>query len=139
MQNKFPQNTRALLNWTWADIEPFYQELQMRELNANSVDAWLKDWSDLISHHDELFTRLYIATTQFTADQEVEQRFNSFIETIQPRVKAADQALKKKLLDSQLEPKDFELPLRKMRAEARIFRGRTRPSCSVGTSPFELH
>jgi oligoendopeptidase F len=122
MQNKFPQNTQALLDWTWADIEPFYQELQTRELDANSVDAWLKDWSDLLSYLDELFTRLYIATTQFTADQEIEQRFNTFIEAIQPHVKAADQALKKKLLDSQLEPKNFELPLRKMRAEARIFR-----------------
>ena len=127
MQNEFPQNIQALLEWTWADIEPFFHELQIFELDANSVDTWLKDWSDLTSYLDELFTRLYIATTQFTADREVERRFNIFIESIQPRVKVADQALKKKLLDSQLEPKGFELPLRKMRTEARIFRATNLP------------
>ena len=122
MQNKFPQDTNALLQWTWADIEPFYQELQTTRLTASNVDAWLKDWSDLISQVDELFTRLYIATTQFTADKEVEQRFNTFIESIQPNAKAADQVLKKNLLDSKLDPKGFDLPLRKMRTEAGLFR-----------------
>ncbi len=77
MKNVFPQDTKTLSQWSWAEIEPFYQELQARQLKAGNVDDWLKDWSDLISHLDELFTRLYIATTQFTADPEVEQRFNA--------------------------------------------------------------
>ena len=122
MQNKFPSDTQTLLQWSWAEIEPLYQELRHCELNASSVDIWLKDWSDLISHIDEMFTRLYIASTQYTSDPNIEARFNTFIESIQPNAKAADQILKKKLLDSQLEPKDFDLPLRKMRTEAALFR-----------------
>ncbi len=122
MKNVFPQDTKTLSQWSWAEIEPFYQELQARQLKAGNVDDWLKDWSDLISHLDELFTRLYIATTQFTADPEVEQRFNAYIEAIQPKARAADQELKKKLLDSKLEPKGFDLPLRKMRTEAALYR-----------------
>ena len=91
MQNKFPQNTQSLLQWTWPDIEPFYTELQAPILTAGNVDAWLKDWSDLTSYVDELFTRLFIATTQYTADAGVEKRFNDYIESIQPKSKAAGQ------------------------------------------------
>ena len=122
MKNKFPQDTKTLIAWSWADVEPFYRELQAVELQTANLEAWLKDWSDLISHLDELFTRLYIATTQYTADADVEQRFNTYIETIQPQARTADQALKNKLLDSQLEPAGFDLPLRKMRTEAALYR-----------------
>ena len=127
MQNKFPQNTQSLLQWTWPDIEPFYTELQAPILTAGNVDAWLKDWSDLTSYVDELFTRLFIATTQYTADAGVEKRFNDYIESIQPKSKAADQVLKEKLLESRLEPQGFELPLRKMRTEAELFRASNLP------------
>ncbi len=122
MKNKFPRDTQALLGWTWREIELFYQELNTVELQTANLDAWLKDWSDLISHLDETYTRLFISTTQSTADPDVEQRFNTFIESIQPNARAADQELKKKLLDSRLEPKGFELPLRKMRTEASLYR-----------------
>ncbi|HEY3310109.1 MAG TPA: M3 family oligoendopeptidase [Anaerolineales bacterium] len=122
MENKFPLDTKALMQWTWTDIEPFYQELQRPELTLGNVSTWLKDWSDLISHVDELYTRLFIATTQYTADADVEKRFNTFIESIQPKARTADQMLKEKLLASQLDPPGFELPLRKMRTEAGLFR-----------------
>lgn len=122
MFNKFPQDTQALLGWTWQEIEPFYKELQAPALSAENVNAWLKDWSDLTSHIDELYTRLFIATTQFTSDKDVERRFTGFIESIQPNVRSADQLLKEKLLESRLAPKDFELPLRKMQTEAGLFR-----------------
>ncbi len=127
MKNKFPKDTEALLKWTWKEVQPFYQELRERDLNEGSVDAWLKDWSDLASHLDELYTRLFIATTQYTADAEIERRFNDFIESIQPNAKAAEQELKKKLLGSALQPRDFELPLRKMRTEAGLFRAENLP------------
>ena len=127
MQNEYPQDTEALLNWKWADIEPFYRELSARELSAANVNDWLKDWSDLLSQVDELYTRLYTATTQYTADKAIEQRFNTFIESIQPNIRTADQTLKRKLLDSHLEPKGFDLPLRKMRTEAGIFREKNLP------------
>jgi len=128
MKNIFPQDTQALLEWSWEAIEPFYQELQAGALSAANVETWLKDWSDLISHVDELFTRLYIASTQHTSDEDVEKRFNAFIEIIQPRVKAADQSLKTKLLaQSQLNPQGFELPLRKMRTEAALFKSDNLP------------
>jgi len=122
MPNKFPLDTASLMNWTWTEIQPFFQSLQTQDLNHKNVDSWLKDWSDLSSHIDELYTRLFIATTRFTADTDVEQRYVNFIESIQPHVKAAEQDLKKKLLDTKLEPQGFDLPLRKMRTEAALFR-----------------
>lgn len=127
MKNIFPKNTTSLLQWSWTEIEPFYNELSSVELNPANVNAWLKDWSDLISHVDELYTRLYIATTQYTADNRTEQNYNHFIDTIQSNAKTADQLLKQKLLESNLEPDDFELPLRKMRTEAGLFRSENLP------------
>lgn len=122
MKNQFPKDTQSLLEWKWADIEPFYQELLSLELTAENANGWLKDWSDLTSQVDELFSRLYIATTQHTADPEIAQRFNSFLDSIQPLYKTFDQKLKQKLLASRIEPAGFELPLLKMRTEASLYR-----------------
>jgi oligoendopeptidase F len=127
MLKNLPKSTEALLNWNWAEIEPHYRDLQARPLSAASVDAWLKDWSNLLSCVDELFTRLYIATTQYTTDAEIERKFNAYIETIQPQARAADQALKEKLLGSQLEPKGFETVMRKLRADAALYRAENLP------------
>ena len=70
----------------------------------------------------EAYSRLHLATTLNTADAESEQHFNTFIGEVYPQVEAAEQQLKQKLLDSQLEPPGFEIPLRNMRAEAALFR-----------------
>jgi len=46
---------------------------------------------------DEMFTRLYIKTTQYTNDSDIEARFNEFIEQIQPKFRTLDEKLQKKL------------------------------------------
>jgi hypothetical protein len=58
----YPDNTETLLKWTWAEIEPRYQELQTLELNTGNVDAWLKEWSDLTRHVFKIQTRLSVRT-----------------------------------------------------------------------------
>src|SRR5690606_10121034 len=57
-----------------------------------------------------------------TTDQDAEARFHAFISDIYPNTEAANQELKRRLLDSSLEPEGFEIPLRNMRAEAELFR-----------------
>jgi len=116
-----PTDAKSILALKWTDYEPYYKDLEARELNKGNIDTWLNDWSTLAATADEHYWRLYIATTVNTADKQIEDRFNKYIEEIQPLAKTAEQKLKDKLLASGLSPKSFETGLRMMRAEAEIF------------------
>lgn len=122
MNIKKPANEKELIQWQWSDFEPGYVELSQQTLTAENVGVWLKDWSLLCELGDELSSRLYVATSINTVDKDAEQRFNNFMEKTFPGISAADQKLKEKLLDSGLEPAGFAEPLRRMRAEADVFR-----------------
>lgn len=122
-----PTDAASILALTWSDYGPFYKELESCALDNENIDAWLNDWSRVAETADEQYWRLNIATTVNTADSTVEAAFNTYIETIQPHVKIAEQKLKDKLLASGLSPKHFETALRMMRAEAEIFTGENLP------------
>ena len=116
-----PTNARSILAMTWQDYEPYYNDLESRALDATTVDAWLDDWSTLASCVDEQFTRLQIVTSQHTADEELQEQFDAFLDEVQPATKAAGQKIKKKFLASELHPEGFEVVLKMMQAEADIF------------------
>ena len=130
MLANLPSNTQELLRWTWAEIEPYYRELDARPLTAGNLSAWLADWSDLSARLDELYYRLYTATTTNTVDAQAKQRYNAYLDEIFPAVRAAENTLKKKLIESQLVEPGFEIPLRNMRTEAAIFRPENLPLLS---------
>ena len=116
-----PTDAKSILALKWTDYEPYYNDLEARELSKENIESWLNDWSTLAATADEHYWRLYIATTVNTADIQIEDQFNKYIEEIQPLAKTAEQKLKDKLLASGLSPKSFETGLRMMRAEAEIF------------------
>ncbi|MCL4487528.1 MAG: M3 family oligoendopeptidase [Chloroflexi bacterium] len=122
MLDSLPQDVSTLMRWTWPEIEPCYQDLAAQRLNSGNMDGWLKDWTALDDRVSEIYSRLQLATTIDTADRAAEERLYAFLDQIYPAAQAAEQKLKEKLLASGLEPAGFELPLRKMRVEAEIFR-----------------
>lgn len=122
MLTGLPQDVATLLKWSWTEIEPYYRELANCTVTTENVDAWLGDWSALDERLYELYARLSLATTQNTQDKLAEQAFKAFLDQIYPASEAADQKLKEKLLASGLTPRGFEMPLKKMRAEADLFR-----------------
>jgi len=122
-----PTDAPSILALKWNDYEPSFRELEARELNEETIETWLNDWSTLAATADEHYWRLYIATTVNTADKEVENQFNKYVEEIQPAAKTAEQRLKDKLLASKLAPKGFETALRMMQAEAEIFTEKNLP------------
>ena len=122
-----PTDAKSILALTWSDYEPYYKDLEARELNEANIQAWLDDWSRVAETADEQYWRLYIATTVNTADKKNEEQFNCYVEEIQPAVKTAEQKLKDKLLTSGLSPKSFETGLRRIQAEAEIFREENLP------------
>ena len=116
-----PTDAKSILALQRADYEPYYIELEERELTADNINEWLDDWSTLAATVDEQYWRLEIGTTVNTADKDVEEQYNNYIQEIQPRAKTAEQKLKNKLLDSGLSPKGFETALQRFKAEADIF------------------
>ena len=121
MKNVHTNGRQDFLTWNWEDIAPIGEHLLDYEINSNNIDHWLKEYSDLLSVIDEMFTRLYIKTTQYTNDPDIEARFNEFIEQIQPKFRALDEKLQKKLLSSGIKPKNFDIPMKKIQAENELF------------------
>jgi len=117
-----PEKATEMLGWSWPQFEPYYNELAGRTLSAENVETFLDDWTRLHDRVDEVEVRLIIAKDVNTADKEAEQKYNRFLEEIFPKSQEAEQKLKTKLLESGLKPKGFELPLRRMQADAAIFR-----------------
>lgn len=122
MLESLPKNESEILDLNWVDLEPYYQDLTGRELDQETVHQWLTDWSSLIDLGSEMYARLNVAVTLDTTDEVAEASFNAFLENIYPAAQSANQVLREKLLASGLEPAGFEIPLRKMRTEASIFR-----------------
>lgn len=117
-----PADVSDFLDQPWADVEPFFNDLIGRKITPETAPDWLRDWTRLVNLLAERHTRLYIATTVDTSDQEAERRYHAFLDEIFPKASAAEQQLKEALLASGIEPAGFGLPLRKMRVEAELFR-----------------
>jgi oligoendopeptidase F len=124
------QEQRHFMQLPWPEIEPRYQELSERPLGTENVIDWLRDWSLLSAQVSESLTRLMIATSLDTADAQAERRYRAFLDQVHQPAQAAEQKLKQKLLDSGLQAPGMQLPLRKMRAEAALFREANLPLLS---------
>jgi len=118
---------RELMAWDWAQFEPHYTALEKVELTKEIISDWLKNWTVVSDVRDELYNRLYVATSVNTADATAQDRFDHFMEKIYPQAMAAEQKLKEKLLASGLIVPEFEIPLRNMHAEAEIYREENLP------------
>jgi len=122
-----PPAFKLFMTLNWESIQPLYQQLEDMELTEESMDLWMEGWSDLRKLVDERYARLELATELDTADELAEKNYLEFIEEIYPSIKTADQKLKEKLLDSGLTPEGMELALKKMQAEAELFREENLP------------
>ena len=117
-----PTSIDEFQHWGWDKIEPFYKALEERELNEANVIGWLDDWAEITNLIDESNTRLNVAMTVDTTDEETEKRYNAYLENIMQPARVAEQKLKEKLIASGLEPEGFQIRLRNMRTEAELFR-----------------
>ena len=127
MFNTLPNDALTLMTWPWEKIQPYYADLLDRELTPARVDGFLRDWSALGRLMAEAGTRHYVAITVNTADADAQAAYETYLDTIYPAARQAEQALKRKLLDSGVEAADFAIPLRNMRAEADLFREENLP------------
>ncbi len=122
MFDSLPKDASGMVDWSWADFAAVYEALQSQSLTGDTVVEFLTDWTRLDELVDETYTRLHIATTVNTADKEAEARHHRFLDEIYPKAEESDQKLKEKLLALGVVPKGFEIPFRKMRTDAELFR-----------------
>lgn len=116
-----PDVALELADWEWTDIEVHYLNLEAMSLDAGTVGDWLAAWSHIRGLVLEARERLYVAKTLDTADEARESRYNDFLEKVDAPAEEHEQVLKKMLLESDLEPEGFEIPLRNLRAQAKLF------------------
>lgn len=121
MFERLPVSLEELINWDWSRFAPFYADLAERPLSPATLESWMQDWSQISKHVDELYNRTYVAVTGNTADPALEKRLHNFMDDIYPQASAAEQKLKDRLLDSGLEPGNFAVQLRNMRADRELF------------------
>ncbi|MBK8906317.1 MAG: M3 family oligoendopeptidase [Anaerolineaceae bacterium] len=111
----------AFMSWSWAQIAPFYEDLQERPLTPDTIHQWLADWSQLTQLRHEMGARLRVATTLDTNDEAAEAAMNHYLDKIFPQGQVAENKLEARLLASGLEPEGLEIPLRNMRVDAELF------------------
>jgi oligoendopeptidase F len=108
----------------WDTVKPAFDALLAAQVDAQTAEAWLQQWSDLEAVLEEAGAQIYREVTENTADEAAEKRFTHFVEQILPAARVAIQALKQKLLalpGYQPSP-DTTVLLRRFSTEAEIFR-----------------
>ena len=120
-------NIEILLGLKWDTFQPYYQDLLTEKITEDTIKEWLSNWTLVSEWCDELYNRLYVATTTNTADKAMEQRFQDYMETFYPQWQAAEQKMRQKLIASGLSVTGFEIPLRNMRSDAELFREENLP------------
>jgi hypothetical protein len=100
MFSSLPENPLDFLDWSWPQIEPFYQNLLDRTLVISDLNAWLADWTRLKDLVDEAYARRKVAIDRDTRDTQAETRYHAFLDIIHPAAQAADPQRKEQLVAS---------------------------------------
>lgn len=122
MFDTLPASIDSFMDWSWAQIEPYYQDLNQRPLTIDTLEQWLLDWTRLYDFLSERGARLRLATNCNTNDAEAEQAFKLFLDAILPNMQTANNQLTQKFLQSGLTIAGFEIARRDMQTQADLFR-----------------
>ena len=72
MFKTLPDNAHKFMNWSWDQIQPYFQDLIDRRLGTDDVDQWLADWRSLGDLLVETHARLKLAIDQDTTNENAE-------------------------------------------------------------------
>jgi oligoendopeptidase F len=112
---------------TWENLHPYFQRLLDRPLNsAAELKQWLTDISELGAIVSEDMAWRYIRMTCDTANTELRDHFNDFVQNIEPHMSPLNNELNKKLIDcpfkEDLTETGYEIYLRGVRNSIELFR-----------------
>ncbi|MFO0827203.1 MAG: M3 family oligoendopeptidase [Phycisphaerales bacterium] len=111
----------------WSSLEPLYQDLVQRPLRCEGcLETLLLDRSELDAAANEAEANLYINMTRHTDDDAAQQAFATFIDEVEPKLRAVSAALDRKIVSSpfaaDLDQDRYGVLLRKLKVEVELFR-----------------
>ncbi|MDG6925422.1 MAG: M3 family oligoendopeptidase [Nitrososphaerota archaeon] len=107
----------------WTQGERFFKELENRRVGSkNDLEAWLKDYSELLGVLSEAGAMRYIRMTEQTDNESFRTDYLMFIERVAPMAKRAEFNLNRKFANSPFtrELPDAEYQMMKKRVQNRI-------------------
>jgi len=112
---------------TWANLEPFFEELLQRPINnAQDLQQWFKDNSELGAVISQDVGWRYIKMTTDTANEAYQQAYQDFVTQIQPQISPFSNKLNKKALESpylkELEGEAYQIMVKLMQKDFELFR-----------------
>jgi oligoendopeptidase F len=113
---------------SWAQLKPFFDNLLNRSITSDQeLRQWLRDRSELESVIAEDLGWRYINMTRFTDNEEYGNRYQEFIQHIQPELAVVADQLNKKLVHApgvaSLEREQgFDIYFRLVKKEIELFR-----------------
>lgn len=112
---------------SWEKLKPYYDELLNRKINSKQeLEQWLKDNSELSAVVSEDMAWRYIKMTCDTANTELRNRFNDFVQNIEPNIAPISNELNKKLVDcpysKELTKEGYNIYLRNVKNAIELFR-----------------
>ncbi len=118
---ELPLSIDAVNYREWKTFEPYYTELIERELSAETQQEWLQDWSDLTRFWYEVQAYTSIQRTLDTSDAAREAAYLDVVKSVLPHVEKAEQALKQRMLQLEIDDADMQIALRNLRDEVDLF------------------
>ena len=111
----------------WSQVQPLYQQLLDRPLeSAETIEAWLADYSELSAVLGEYGSRRNIDHACHTDDDEIEKAYLHWVEQIAPKLSPLGNQLQKKYLESpalgELDPDRYDILTREWKASFELFR-----------------
>lgn len=112
---------------SWDLLKPYFTELEQRPLNsASELEKWLKDYSELSAVISENMAWRYIKMTCDTANTELRDSFNDFVQNIEPHMAPIANDLNKKLMETpfktELTKTGYDIYLRGIKNSIDLFR-----------------
>ncbi|HEY3012086.1 MAG TPA: M3 family oligoendopeptidase [Gemmatimonadales bacterium] len=117
-----PPSPSALAKSRWEDIAPYFDELAGRELEPETTEGWLREWSRLEELVTEAAARAMIAYTVDTGNPDKEADHLRFSTEILPQMEERSVELAGKLLETGYSPPELSTTLARFRTQIEIFR-----------------
>lgn len=125
--NQLPESPAAFRNATWDDVLPYFQWLNERPLNDDTVESWLADWSKLVEFLFDAGARAGVDYTTDTADAEKEATYLRFTAEIGPKAEEQGVLLTNRLLEHGYTRDDLATTIRRFRNQVELFREENMP------------
>ena len=112
---------------TWQLLEPYFADLKNREIDSSvELEKWLLDYSELGAVVSENMAWRYIKMTCDTANTELRDSYNDFIQNIEPNMAPIANDLNKKVMASpfkdQLKKAGYDIYFRGIKNSIDLFR-----------------